>query len=331
MKILLASHCFYPSTGGIETVSDLLAREFTERGHEVRVVTQTPGDGSFPYEVIRCPGLSRMWGLVGWCDVFLQNNISLRTIWPALLRKRPLFITHQTWLRPPGQRPSLAENLKRVLARKAMNISISSAIARELDLSSTVIGNPFDDGIFADLGGSRDQDLVFIGRLVSDKGTDVLLTALKQLREGGQVYRLTIIGDGPERGHLLALARNGGIENQINFVGTKRGPELAAILNRHKLLVVPSRWPEPFGIVALEGIASGCVVIGSSQGGLPEAIGPCGVTFPNGDASALAREIRTLMNSDRRRQLLDAAPAHLAKFRRAAVAERYLQLMGTSS
>ncbi len=312
-------------------MTDLLAREFAERGHEVRVVTQTPGDGTFPYEVVRRPGFSRMWALVEWCDVFLQNNISLRTIWPALLQKRPLFITHQTWLRPPGQGPSLAESLKRIVSRRGTNVSISNAIARDLAVPSQVIANPFDDRIFADLKGTRDRDLVFVGRLVSDKGADVLLTALKELREAGQIYRLTIVGDGPERGNLLALAKSGGIENQIDFVGAKRAPELATILNEHKILVVPSRWPEPFGIVAPEGIASGCVVIGSSQGGLPEAIGPCGVTFPNGDVSALAREITALMNDDRRRQLLEAAPAHLARFRRAAVAEGYLQLMGASS
>ncbi|HAK07451.1 MAG TPA: glycosyl transferase family 1, partial [Spartobacteria bacterium] len=49
MKILLGSHHFSPSIGGIETVSDLLAREFVKLGHEVRVITQTLGENDFPF------------------------------------------------------------------------------------------------------------------------------------------------------------------------------------------------------------------------------------------------------------------------------------------
>ena len=71
MKILLGSHHFFPSTGGIETVSNLLAREFVALGHEVRVVTQTPGNGDFPFTVVRRPGPLELWRQVRWCNVFL--------------------------------------------------------------------------------------------------------------------------------------------------------------------------------------------------------------------------------------------------------------------
>ena len=84
MKILLGSHHFFPSTGGIETVSNLLAREFVAQGHEVRVVTQTAGNGDFPFVIVRRPGIFELFRQVRWCDVFLQNNISLRTAWPRL-------------------------------------------------------------------------------------------------------------------------------------------------------------------------------------------------------------------------------------------------------
>jgi glycogen(starch) synthase len=57
-------------------------------------------------------------------------------------------------------------------------------------------------------------------------------------------------------------------------------------------MVVPTRIKEGFGVVALEGIACGCVVVDSMPGGFPEAIGRCGTTFPNGDASALAEVLQ---------------------------------------
>jgi glycosyltransferase involved in cell wall biosynthesis len=100
-------------------------------------------------------------------------------------------------------------------------------------------------------------------------------------------------------------------------------------LNRHRILVVPSRWPEPFGIVALEAIACGCVVVGSAGGGLSEAIGPCGLTFPNGDGAALAHVLRELLgNPERVAELGTGGASHLARFSPSAVAKRYLEEMG---
>ena len=76
-----------------------------------------------------------------------------------------------------------------------------------------------------------------------------------------------MIGDGPEASRLQEQAARLGIGGQIDFLGARRGEELVGLLNRHRILVVPSRYNEPFGIVALEGIACGCVVIGSEGAG----------------------------------------------------------------
>jgi len=118
------------------------------------------------------------------------------------------------------------------------------------------------------------------------------------------------------------------LRSQIEFVGPQRGEQLAKLLRQHQVLVVPSLWREPFGIVALEGIGCGCVVIGSASGGLGEAIGPCGVTFPNGDAVALATAITKLLGDpDQRARLRQQAPSHLAGFAPRQVAGIYLNAM----
>src|ERR1035437_4592899 len=70
LKILLGSHFYFPSTGGIETVTDLLAREFVCLGHDVRVVTMSEGDLSQVFPVIRRPSLVELFRQVQWCDVF---------------------------------------------------------------------------------------------------------------------------------------------------------------------------------------------------------------------------------------------------------------------
>jgi glycogen(starch) synthase len=325
VKILLGSHHFFPSTGGIETVSSLLAREFVRQGHEVRIITQTPGSSEFPFAVIRRPGAVELLRQVRWSDVFLQNNISLRTLWPLLLVRRPLFITHQTWITNPDGSTGWQHRLKRFVLPSATSFAISGAIANSLPRPSVCVGNPYDDAIFRDAAGSRPNDLIFVGRLVSDKGAALLLDALKLLKTRPH---LTIVGDGPERAALEKQAAELQLQAQIEFAGPLKGEPLAELLRQHQVMVVPSLWQEPFGIVALEGIACGCVVIGSTGGGLPEAIGPCGVTFPNGDVPALAAAISRLLGDPAERERLRRnAPAHLARFTPRHVAALYLESM----
>ena len=324
MKILLGSHHFAPSIGGIETASELLAREFVKLGHEVRVITQTPGGADFPFAVIRQPGARELMRQVSWCDVFLQNNISLRTVWPLLFVRRPLFVVHQTWIgRKAGSFPY--SWLKRFVLRFASSIAISKAVADDWPTDAVIIPNPYDDEIFRRFEGTdRARDLVYVGRLVSDKGVDLLIDALSILREAGTGTRLTVVGDGADRSKLKKQVADLGLQSSVEFVGSVNSLQLAEILNHHRILVVPSRWPEPFGIVALEGIACGCAVVGSDQGGLPEAIGPCGVTFPNNDARALARALARLIDNPGERDALRGnANAHLARFTKRRVAEAY--------
>ena len=330
MKILLGSHHFFPSIGGIETVSNLLAREFLALGHAVRVVTQTEGNGDFPFPVIRRPDAFELLRQIRWCDVFLQNNISLRTLWPLLFVRRPLCIAHQTWITNSDGSIAWQHRLKRFVLRYATSVAISRAIAEQLPVPSVQAGNPYDDKVFTDVPAeSRTKELIFVGRLVSDKGANLLLEAMGLLE---LKPRLTIAGDGPERTRLEKRTAELQLQSRVDFIGSQTSEQLAKLLRQHQILVVPSRWREPFGIVALEGIACGCVVVGSGEGGLAEAIGPCGVTFPNGDARALANALSRLLEDpaecDRLRQ---NAAAHLARFAPRSVANVYLDAMKSAS
>jgi len=202
-------------------------------------------------------------------------------------------------------------------------------VADRLSAHSFVIGNPYDDAIFHSMPEvARDRTIIFVGRLVSDKGVDFLLQALDLLKRDGMSPDLTVVGSGPEESNLRKLVAALGLDRQVTSVGQKSGTELARILNRHLILAVPSRWAEPFGVVALEGIACGCVVVGSENGGLREAIGPCGLTFENGNAAALAAQLKRLINEpETRTKFSRAAAEHLANFRSDAVADAYLGVM----
>ena len=133
---------------------------------------------------------------------------------------------------------------------------------------------------------------------------------------------LTVVGIGPEEDAIRNLARARGVLEQVAFAGLKTGRELAELLNKHEIMVVPSRWAEPFGIVALEGIACGCVVVGSKDGGLKEAIGPCGVTFANGSVEELVAALRRVLREPELRESLRVdRETHLARFEATSVAQ----------
>ena len=329
MKVLLSSHLFYPSVGGVESVGLMLAEALARSGMEVRVVTQTRGEGEplFPFAVLREPSPAALWRAVAWSDLVLHNNISLQTAWPLLGMRRPWLIVHHTWIaRPDGSR-GWKDILKRLVLRGGRSIAISAAVAEALPVPARLIPDPYDDELFCEWPGAvRARELIFVGRLVSDKGVDLLIDALGNLKEEGLAPGLTVVGNGPELGALQAQAERKGVLGQIRFAGWKTGRELVGLMNQHQILVVPSRWREPFGLVALEGIACGCVVVGSAGGGLKEAIGPCGVTFANGDVQGLTGLLSGLF---RRPETLEIyrgrALEHLARHRREAVARAYVE------
>jgi glycogen synthase len=330
MRILLGSYRFSPDVGGIETASALLATEFTALGHDVRVVTETslPDRKEWPFEVLRRPTPRSLLKATRKCDVFFQNNISLRSFWAAFLSGKPWVVTHQTWIARVNGTIAWRDRFKRLLLRFATNIAISEPIARNVGVECRRIGNPYQSKVFRLIPGrSRDRQLVFLGRLVSDKGLDILIRALAALRNSGVTPRLTVIGAGPEEGSMRELALSCELQEQVEFVGQRTGEDLAKLLNRHEIMVVPSRWDEPFGIVALEGIACGCVVVGSGNGGLREAIGPCGLTFPNESVDGLSAVLRRLLDSpELRRSLRLNREAHLAQFETQTIAREYLRV-----
>ena len=331
MKILFSSYLFDPSVGGIESVSKILAQKFATAGEDVRVITQSLGR-PIPhanYWLARRPSIAEIFRLLRWCDLFFQNNISLRSLIPALILRKPTVVAHQTWLQNVRGGIGWQNRIKQALLRFVTNVAISKAVADRLSSHPFVIGNPYEDRVFRLMPEiTRDKTIVFVGRLVSDKGVDLLLQALKLLQRDGFSPDLTIVGSGPEEGNLRKLSAQLGLDRQVTFAGQQSGNSLAQTLNRHRVLAVPSRWAEPFGIVALEGIACGCVVVGSQNGGLKEAIGPCGLTFENGNVAALASQLQRLINEpDTRATLLQRAPEHLTNFRSEVIAAAYLRIM----
>jgi glycosyltransferase involved in cell wall biosynthesis len=333
VKILFTSNRFDPDIGGIEVVSRILAGAFVACGHSVRLAThsialESASDSDLSFAILRRPSVLQLADVYKWADVVFQNNLEVRRLWPAPFFRKPLVIGLQTWIRSVDGNRSAIHRLKLAALHSASAVvACSEAVRADSCERAIVIGNPYNRQLFRERPEiSRQQSIVFLGRLVSDKGVDLLLHAYAALKRPD--WPLTIIGSGPEQQALMSLADSLGVNASVRFVGPLQGDALALALNSHELMVVPSRWREPFGVVVLEGQASGCVVLASDGGGLPDAVGSAGMLFRRGDHADLAAKLRLLIeDGDLRKRLRAAAPDHLAHFHDDVVCAQYLEIL----
>ncbi|HEY8470884.1 MAG TPA: glycosyltransferase family 4 protein [Longimicrobiales bacterium] len=145
----------------------------------------------------------------------------------------------------------------------------------------------------------------FGGRLVPEKGVHLLIEALPSVPGA----RLVVMGDGPERARLEALAARAGVAGRVHFAGYVPSTAMPTWLAALDALALPSLrtkgWAEQFGRILVEAMACEVPVVGSATGEIPEVVGEGGVVVPEGDAAALAAALRDLaaMAPDARREL----------------------------
>ena len=135
-------------------------------------------------------------------------------------------------------------------------------------------------------------NILFVGHVVKTKGAHILLSAFKQLKQ--QNVRLHIVGDGTES---EGLRRSAGNDSRIHFHGFVTGEALEKLYQKANLVVVPSIWHEPFGIIIIESLKHGTPVIGSNIGGIPEIIEPGnnGLLFEAGNVAELKDILESLI------------------------------------
>ena len=331
MRILFYSTRFFPEVGGIEECTRLLAEGLSARGHTVTVATETPSRQKqvpLQYEVIREPTHKMLYDLAQAHDVSIHGCISLRKLLPFIASPRPRVAIHHTWYSARNGETSLQGHIKLFLTRLFHNVAVSAAVAATIPSPCKVISNPYDNALFTESQLPRGLTLLYVGRLVSDKGVSVLLRAFAHVREKFPSLSLSIVGDGPERIPLEELTRSLNLTEAVSFKGVLGGEKLAASYREHRIVVLPSLWQEPFGIVALEALASGCAVIGTVGGGLPDAIGACGRLVSNGNIEELAHALIEALSEEGqppdRRSLVKN---HLALHTREAISSHYESLL----
>lgn len=160
----------------------------------------------------------------------------------------------------------------------------------------------------------RGRTVLFVGRITTDKGPDVFIAACAAALGAMPGWSARMIGgdrfgpDSPETGYVTRM-RAAAVAAGVRFEGPLGHDAVLAAMAAADIVVVPSRWAEPFGLTALEALASGAALITTGQGGLREVAGDAAVYVPAGDAEALGRALLEL----------SAAPQRLAALREAGL------------
>ncbi len=132
--------------------------------------------------------------------------------------------------------------------------------------------------------------LLAFGRMVPEKGFDTALHALAILRQTLPATRLVLAGDGPERATLERLARTLGLTQAVRFEGWVAPARMPDLIDAARVVLMPSRWAEPFGLAALQTAHAARPIVATAVGGLPEVVqhGHGGWLVPPDDAVAMA-------------------------------------------
>jgi glycosyltransferase involved in cell wall biosynthesis len=199
--------------------------------------------------------------------------------WACRVRRRKFILWTGIWKWPDSLGHRLGRPLVRHICRHADAVCTYGAhVSRFLEDDGVageklfVVPQPvepnrtFHPGDRQMMDSSERLRILFVGRLVEEKGVATILRAAEPLSDR---VSLTVVGDGPLRGELEALATHLGLE--ITWLGQQDPPDLAELYRQSDCVVIPSvttrMTREPWGFVANEAMLSGCVVVGSTAVG----------------------------------------------------------------
>jgi glycogen(starch) synthase len=173
----------------------------------------------------------------------------------------------------------------------------------EIELKSSVIHNGLEcPPVEPSCLSFKNPTLLCLGRLIKDKGFDLAIKALKNIINQFPEARLMISGDGPERKNLENQVSEKGLWDSVHFTGWISPDKVPELINKALMVVVPSRWEEPFGLVALQAAQLGRPVVASKTGGIPEVVldKETGLLFEKENVKDLVEKIMFLIQNPKK-------------------------------
>ena len=330
--ILVVSPYFYPEGGGLERYAFNMARELEEKGkvrvlcmtrgaerteeingitvHRVKpgaIISNTPLSLKFIFRAARMVKESEL--VIAHTPVPFAADVAS---FFAKLKGIPIVIVYHTVGLKKGDKlldfvaSIYSSTLERATLRGAEIIAVSGTVFeyfrdrgynprvshprldfREFDLSKTC---------------RRENAVLFVaqlGKYHKFKNLNLLIRAFAEVSKEFPEWELWVVGGGDMIDHYKSLAKRMGIMKKVHFFGSLGDQKLSKIYSKAKLLVLPSSFPESFGMVVAEALAFGVPVIVSPYVGAKFLVdeGKNGVILKNLDASSLASAMKNLMEN----------------------------------
>ncbi len=330
MNILIAAPGFDARAAhGVNIFALDQAKALKSAGHDVRLaavdtrsIRRTRPFGFFGYELEGIPvfygsvpcgrlplGIPELAGRLaasgiwqaavkdGWTPDIIHQHFG--TDFASLSKREHIpfvFTEHASWhnrLMPPAEAEHLKESYGACAAVLAVSRSLAENMYRNTGVKAQILPNIVDTSVF-----SRKRivhcgfSFVTAGNMIPTKKFDLLLRSFAKL---GKEARLTVFGDGKERGSLEALAGGLGIENRVTFRGNCPREQLAEAYAEADCFVLASE-SETFGVVYIEAMAAGLPVIATSCGGPEDFVTEKnGILIPVDDEKALTDAMEHMM------------------------------------
>jgi glycogen(starch) synthase len=328
MRILQQCIYFPPEVGGLESHAYTLCRSLAALGHEVTMVTSRSLPGVPREEVMDGVRVIRTWfparNPAGWAaHTFASTPAYLRVARhadvlhaqtfasapPGMIARRrgkqPFVLTlHTSHFLRLARKRAWQPVLRRIL-RSADWLLAASVEIRDVALGlyahprAEALTNGVDTERFqpcAPAGPARRSTyrLIVPRRLFEKNGVEFLVRAMPALRQRLDAEAI-IVGDGPERERLEALARDLRVTEHVHFLGVRPNEEMAGLLSSADVAVIPSLM-EATSVAALEAMSCGLPVAAARVGGLPEIVDEdVGTLFAPADPESLAARVASLL------------------------------------
>lgn len=341
MKVLVWTPQFWPDIGGIEVFLSKTLPSLQEIGHEFKVVASDPESNRedvtefngilvhrFPFwralakrdlaqiaRIRREISALKLTYQPDLVHIHYPGHIAYFHLHTAKTHPAPTLLTIHTPF--PGARSETDTLFSQALRSADWVTAVSQATLADtiesvpdLRHRSSVIHNglpvpqvlptplPFDP-----------PRILYVGRLADEKGGDIALSAFAALRNRFPHIHLIVAGDGPARDELKRQAGKLNLSEVVEFTGWIQPEKIPDVINRSTLVVIPSRYREPFGLIAVEAAQMGRPVVAAKTGGLPEIVTDraTGLLFPGENHNACADAIASLLDDPARARRMGEA------------------------
>jgi glycosyltransferase involved in cell wall biosynthesis len=328
MRIVILANHFPPRwLGGSEIAAHYLAEHLSRRGHDVHVITHLDeglagesDENGFHVHRLPRPAIRLAGAFVFWMNTFgtirrirpdIVHSQSLGVAVSALISKRVLKIPYVVWGQGSDVHlPDWSTNrfsrtvIKNADAAIALTEDMRQAMRARYEREIAIVPNGIElgdrrTGLSMQKTGGFERRIICVGRLYPVKGIQYLIQAMARIHGEMPGARLTLVGDGTERGELEDLVDRLGVRECVTFTGRVPHEEVRGYLDRADVFVLPSL-SEGLPLTILEAMASGLPIVATKVGGVPDIVdeGMNGYLVEPRNPDEIADRVSMLLRND---------------------------------